>query len=143
MLPDNCVMRLLAVLGAKPRPNRKVKTAIYCSKTADIDGLGCYIKQYLTDESYVSQNQYWFDYEGENVYIENSDDHKMFAYVLAQNYEVVFMLVGEEEGKLIGLINQLPDTDNTLFIPMDCRLRSYRLLDAISKPRQLKRKASE
>ena len=142
MLPCCCVKRLLTVLEDNPRPNRKVKTAVYCSKTADIDGLGHYVKQYLTDESYISRNQYWFDYSDENVYIDKSDDHKMFDYVIAQNYEIIFMIVGDDEDELTDTINQLPDSNNTVFVPIDCKLRSYRFLDVYNKPRQLKRKAS-
>ena len=143
MLPCCCVKRLLTVLEAKPRPNRKVRTAIYCSNTADVDELGRYVKQYLTDESYISRNQYWFDYDNENVYIDKTDNHKMFNYVIAQDYEIVFMMVGDDEDELMDIVNQLPDSNNTVFITMDCKLRSYRYLDTNNRPRQLKRKASD
>ena len=142
MFPCYCVKRLLTILENKPRANCKIKTAIYCSKTADINGLGHYVKQYLTDESYISRNHYCFDYNDENVYIDGSDNYDMFKLLIAQDYEIVFMIVGDEEEELMDIVNQLPDSNNMVFVPMDCRLRSYRFLDKGIEPKQLKRKAS-
>ena len=66
----------------------------------------------------------------------------MFDYVIAQNYEIIFMIVGDDKDELTDMVNQLPDSNNTIFVPCDCKLRSYRFLDVNNKPRQLKRKAS-
>ena len=140
MLTCCAVKRLLTVLDRKPRPNGKIKTAVYCSKTADINDLGQYVRRFLIDESYISREKYQFDYDRENVYIEKSDDYSMFKYVIAQNYEIVFMIEGDEDEKLREIVEESAKDDDTVFVPMDCKLRAYKFLDTWNQPRKLKRK---
>ena len=138
MLTSSCVDRLLWFL--KDRPNRKVKTAIYVSKTADLSGLGQYVKQFLDDESYISRNGYKFDYDEVDVFIETTKTYEFFKDVIAKQYEIVFMLEGSERDELIEIAQSEANEDDTVFVPIDTRLKSYRLLDPNKQPRQLKRK---
>lgn len=140
MLQFNVVKRLLDILQG--RPDKKPRTGIYVSKTADINGLGRYVKTYLDDESYISHGGYTFDYNEDNVFIEKTDTFENFKDVIARKYEIVFVLCGGEEGEITEIINSLPDNNNMIFVFMDNRLRSYRLLDLQKQHSQLKRKAS-
>ena len=138
MLTSSCVDRLLWFL--RNRPDRKVKTAIYVSKTADLDGLGHYVKQFLDDESYISRNGYKFEYGDEDVFIETTKTYEFFKDVIAKEYEIVFMMEGSERDELIEIAESEASEDDTIFVPMDTRLKAYRLLDPNKQPRQLKRK---
>ncbi len=138
MLTSSCVDRLLWFL--RNRPDRKVKTAIYVSKTADLDGLGHYVKQFLDDESYISRNGYKFEYDEEDVFIETTKTYEFFKDVIAKQYEIVFMLEGSERDELMEIAQSEANEDDTVFVPIDTRLKSYRLLDPNKQPRQLKRK---
>ena len=138
MLTSSCVDRLLWFL--KDRPNRKAKTAIYVSKTADLNGLGQYVKQFLDDESYISRNGYKFDYDEADVFIEKTKTYEFFKDVIAKQYEIVFMLEGSERDELMEIVQSEASEDDTVFVPIDTRLKSYRLLDPNKQPRQLKRK---
>ena len=138
MLTSSCVDRLLWFL--RNRPDRKVKTAIYVSKTADLDGLGQYVKQFLDDESYISRNGYKFEYDEEDVFIETTKTYEFFKDVIAKQYEIVFMLEGSERDELMEIAQSEANEDDTVFVPIDTRLKSYRLLDPNKQPRQLKRK---
>jgi len=138
MFSCSVVNRLLDIL--KNRPDRKVKTAIYITNSADIDGLGKYIFKYLNDESYISNGGYMLDYDRTDVYVESADTFEMFKHVIAQNYEMVFMLTGDDENKLLEIVHSLSSANNMIFMPMDCKLRAYRMLDE-RQLRRLKRKA--
>ena len=140
MLSCGCVKRLLSVLAN--RPDRKLRTAVYVSKTGDIDGLGPYVRRYLEDESYISRGGYVFDFEEDNVFIETTNDYKFFKSVIARDYEIIFMIEGDESDQLTEIINSLSDENNMIFVPIDCRLRSYKYLNERTQRRVLKRKAS-
>ncbi len=138
MLTSPCVDRLLTFL--KNRPDRKVKTAVYVSKTADLEGLGHYIRQFLEDESYISRNGYKFEYGENDIFIETTDTYQFFKDVIAKNYEIVFMMEGNERDTLTDIAYAAAKDDDTVFYPMDTRLKAYRLLDPYKQPRQLKRR---
>ena len=138
MLTSPCVDRLLMFL--KDRPDRKVKTAVYVSKTAELESLGHYIRQFLEDESYISRNGYKFDYEERDVFIEKTSTYETFKEVIAKNYEIVFMMEGSERDTLMKIVEAAASDDDTVFVPMDTRLKAYRLLDPYKQPRQLKRR---
>lgn len=138
MLTCSCVKRLLKIL--ENRPDRKVKTAIYVSKTADLAVLGHYVRQYLEDESYISRGGYWFDYDERDVFIETTDSYVMFKDVLARDYEIIFVIEGDEHIELNRIVDSLSEDNYVILVPMDCKLRSYLMLDKNRQPRQLKRK---
>jgi len=140
MLTCGCVNRLLTILEG--RPDRKVKTAIYVTKSMQFSDLRHYVRQYLDDESYISRGGYKFEYSEDNIFIETSSDYKFFEDVLSRGYEAVFMITGEENDEIKDIINSLSDENNTIFIAMDCKLRAYKYLDEKKQKKFLKRKAS-
>ena len=140
MLTYKVVTRLLANLI--DRPNHLVKTAIYVAKSADIDALGHYIKQFLDDESNISRDAYKFDYSRDDIYIEKNSDYKMLRYISELDYKIIFILAGNEESELFQFVETLPEDNRLIFISIDSKLQAYRLLDQQKQLRQLQKKAS-
>lgn len=140
MLTCCAVKRLLTILERNQRKDRKVKTAIYCAKTADVEGLLKYARQFIDDETYISHYGYKFDYDEEDVYIEKLDDYSMLNNVITHNYEIVFMLSGEEDEKLKEIVEEVAAGKSTVFYSMDCKLRAYRYLATWNQPKKLKKK---
>lgn len=138
MLTNVCVERLLRFLGNKT--DRKIKTAIYVAKTADLKGLGKYVRQLLEDESYISRSTYKFDYDESDIFVETTETYQFFKDVIAKNYEMVFMLEGDESKTLQEYVKAAAKHDSTIFWGIDRFLKSYRLLDPYKEPRQLKRR---
>lgn len=139
MFNQKVVSRLLAF--TKIHKDKHISTAFYATKTANTCNFK-YVSRYLDDESYLSSGLYKIEIAIKDVYFEYGDNYEQFMHIIASGYDLVIMLVGDEEDKIIPIIHKLPDDNNMIFQISDNTLNSYQILDNYSRSRELKRKSS-
>ena len=141
MLKRNVVTRLLKnIMQFK---SKLIPTAIYATKSADVNGLGTFVGRYIDDECYLSRGVYAFDYTNEDIFIETEDGEpveKFNKIVNSGKYQIVFMLVGSEGAQVLDAVDSLDDDNDMIFITVDNILSSYQMLSVFNGRRQLKRR---
>ena len=123
--------------------SKLIPTAIYATRTADVDGLGTFIGRYIDDECYLSRGVYAFDYTNEDIFIETEDGEPLEKFnkiVNSGKYQIVFMLVGSEGAQVLDAVDSLDDDNDMIFITVDNILSSYQMLSVFNGRRQLKRR---
>lgn len=141
MLKRNVVTRLLK--NIMQFNSKLIPTAIYATRTADVDGLGTFIGRYIDDECYLSRGVYAFDYTNEDIFIETEDGEPLEKFnkiVNSGKYQIVFMLVGSEGAQVLDAVDSLDDDNDMIFITVDNILSSYQMLSVFNGRRQLKRR---
>ena len=139
MFNQKVVSRLLAF--TKIHNNKHIITAFYATKSANTCNFK-YVNRYLDDESYISRGLYKVEIANKDVYFEYGDNYEQFKHVIASGYDMVIVMVGEEEENIFSIIEKLPDDNNMIFQRSDNILNSYQILDNYSQKRELKRKSS-
>ena len=123
--------------------SKLIPTAIYATRSADVDGLGTFIGRYIDDECYLSRGVYAFDYTNEDIFIEAEDGEPLEKFnkiVNSGKYQIVFMLVGSEGAQVLDAVDSLDDDNDMIFITVDNILSSYQMLSVFNGRRQLKRR---
>ena len=123
--------------------SKLIPTAIYATRSADVDGLGTFIGRYIDDECYLSRGVYAFDYTNEDIFIETEDGEPLEKFnkiVNSGKYQIVFMLVGSEGAQVLDAVDSLDDDNDMIFITVDNILSSYQMLSVFNGRRQLKRR---
>ena len=123
--------------------SKLIPTAIYATKSADVNGLGTFVGRYIDDECYLSRGVYAFDYTNEDIFIETEDGEpveKFNKIVNSGKYQIVFMLVGSEGAQVLDAVDSLDDDNDMIFITVDNILSSYQMLSVFNGRRQLKRR---
>ena len=141
MLKRNVVTRLLK--NIMQFNSKLIPTAIYATRTADVDGLGTFIGRYIDDECYLSRGVYAFDYTNDDIFIETEDGEPLEKFnkiVNSGKYQIVFMLVGSEGAQVLDAVDSLDDDNDMIFITVDNILSSYQMLSVFNGRRQLKRR---
>ena len=141
MLKRNVVTRLLK--NIMQFNSKLIPTAIYATRSADVDGLGTFIGRYIDDECYLSRGVYAFDYTNEDIFIETEDGEPLEKFnkiVNSGKYQIVFMLVGSEGAQVLDAVDSLDDDNDMIFITVDNILSSYQMLSVFNGRRQLKRR---
>lgn len=143
MLKRNVVTRLLK--NIMQFNSKLIPTAIYATRSADVDGLGTFIGRYIDDECYLSRGVYAFDYTNEDIFIETEDGEPLEKFnkiVNSGKYQIVFMLVGSEGAQVLDAVDSLDDDNDMIFITVDNILSSYQMLSVFNGRRQLKRRTA-
>ena len=125
--------------------SKLIPTAIYATKSADVNGLGTFVGRYIDDECYISRGVYAFDYTNDDIYIETENGEPLEKFnqiVNSGKYQIVFMLVGSEGTQVLNAIESLDDDNDMIFVTIDSILSSYQMLSVFNGNRQLKRKNS-
>ena len=141
MLKRNVVTRLLK--NIMQFNSKLIPTAIYATRSADVDGLGTFIGRYIDDECYLSRGVYAFDYTNDDIFIETEDGEPLEKFnkiVNSGKYQIVFMLVGSEGAQVLDAVDSLDDDNDMIFITVDNILSSYQMLSVFNGRRQLKRR---
>lgn len=139
MFNQKVVARLLSF--TRIHNDKHISTAFYATKSANTCNFK-YVSRYLDDESYLSRGLYKIEIDSKDVYFEYGDNYEQFKHVIASGYDLVIMMVGDEEDDIFSIIDQLPEGNNMIFQRSDNTLNSYQILDNYSPQRELKRKSS-